>query len=243
MLEEGTGHTHSLQPRILHNCKCTVLLEAALYSCSFGHEVSSTDPRLLSLLSWEQVPFVLLHKTGFGDFAETVLELVAQCMTFTHAERFVQNRRQQFVTSLLLQVQQQLHQGISTDIVKHFQQSIAIRLVSGPAPSNDILNQCFLANFFENKDAYNLHLSLQPIKDFISLDHTFKVASNIGFVRSDGKWVTLYKSVFIALNEHGQVVTWQFTKTTSLDEVRSQLHRLQDHMTQSCLPPHKFCCC
>ena len=58
-----------------------------------------------------------------------------------------------------------------------------------------------------------------------------------------GKWVTLYKSVFIALNEHGQVVKWQFTKTTSLDEVKSQLQRLQDGMTPVLLatPQNHFC--
>lgn len=42
------GQIHSLQPHILHDCKSTVLLVAALYSCPFGHEVSSTDPRLMS---------------------------------------------------------------------------------------------------------------------------------------------------------------------------------------------------
>lgn len=69
------------------------------------------------------------------------------------------------------------------------------------------------------------------------LDHTFKLASNIGFVRSDGKWITLYNSVFIAMNEHGQVVSWQFTKTTSLDEVVMQLHNLCNRRSQSCWLP------
>lgn len=164
-------------------------------------------------------------------------------MTFTHVERFVQNSRQQFVTSLLLQVQQLHHQGISTD---RLQQSSVVKLLSEPAPSNDIKNQCFLADFFKNNDDYNLHVSLLPINEFISLDHTFKVASNIGFVRSDGKWVTLYNSVFIAMNEHGQVVAWQFTSSTSLDEVKPQLQSLQECMTLSCLPPFNIfvntCC-
>ena len=55
------GQSHSLQPRILHSCKCTVLLVSSLYSCSFGHEVCSTDPVLTSKLSQEHLPFVLLH--------------------------------------------------------------------------------------------------------------------------------------------------------------------------------------
>ena len=54
------GQTHSLQPRIVHASKCTVLLVAALYSCSFGHEVSSTDPMLTSKLCQEHIPCIEL---------------------------------------------------------------------------------------------------------------------------------------------------------------------------------------
>ena len=61
------------------------------------------------------------------------------------------------------------------------------------------------------------------IRKCIRLDHTFKVASNIGYLRSDGRWVTLYESIFIVLNEEGAVVAWQFTKTTSLEEVKPLL--------------------
>ena len=57
-------------------------------------------------------------------------------------------------------------------------------------------------------------------KDLISFDHTFKVAANIGYLRSDGKWVTQYNSVFIVMNQDGQVMGWQFTKTTGMDELK-----------------------
>ena len=35
--------------------------------------------------------------------------------------------------------------------------------------------------------------------------------------------MTLYESIFIVLNEEGAVVAWQFTKTTSLEEVKPLL--------------------
>ena len=54
-----------------------------------------------------------------------------------------------------------------------------------------------------------------------SLDHTFSVAANIGYFRSDHKWVTQYSSLFIVLNEIGQVLTWKFTKDESYDEVQT----------------------
>lgn len=67
-----------------------------------------------------------------------------------------------------------------------------------------------MVDYFQNKDIYNFHMSQIPVKKCLTLDHTFKVASNIGYVRSDGKWVTLYNSVFIAMNEIGQIVAWIF---------------------------------
>ena len=35
---------------------------------------------------------------------------------------------------------------------------------------------------------------------YISLDHTFKIASNIGYVRGDDHWVTQYSSVYFEKN-------------------------------------------
>ena len=57
-----------------------------------------------------------------------------------------------------------------------------------------------------NKDIYYLLMSETPVKTFLSFDHTFKVAANIGYVRSDGEWVTLYNSVLIVMNEMGLIV-------------------------------------
>ena len=47
-------------------------------------------------------------------------------------------------------------------------------------------------------------------KGYISIDHTFKVAANLGYLRPDGRWITQYNSLFIDI---GQVIAWQLTKT------------------------------
>ena len=67
----------------------------------------------------------------------------------------------------------------------------------------------------------------------ICLDHTFKVASNIGYLRPDGRWVTQYGSVLMVLNEEGEVVTWQFTNSTSIDEVQPLLCSLKERIKVS----------
>ena len=68
-------------------------------------------------------------------------------------------------------------------------------------------------------------------KDLISFDHTFKVAANIGYLRSDGKWVTQYNSVFIVMNQDGQVMGWQFTKSTGMDELKQQFLGIINRIT------------
>lgn len=64
----------------------------------------------------------------------------------------------------------------------------------------------------------------------IRLDHTFKVATNIGYLRPDGKWVNQYGSVFLVLNERGQVLAWQLTNSTSLEEVKPLLCGLKERL-------------
>ena len=51
--------------------------------------------------------------------------------------------------------------------------------------------------------------------EYLSFDHTFKVTANLGYLRPDGKWVPLYNSLF---NNAGQVIAWQLTQSTAIDE-------------------------
>ena len=66
---------------------------------------------------------------------------------------------------------------------------------------------------------------------WISIDHTFKVAANVGYFRSDHKWVTQYNSLFIIVNEVGQVLTWQFTKSEATSEVKHLMEALLHRFT------------
>ena len=58
----------------------------------------------------------------------------------------------------------------------------------------------------------------------ISFDHTFKVASNIGFLCRDGKWINQYDSAFFIFNSDGKILSWQFTRGTSLVQVKKLLN-------------------
>ena len=92
-----------------------------------------------------------------------------------------------------------------------------------PYPSNDLITNCFLQNFAENKYTYFKEMEALSTIDFVSIDRTFTVTANLGYLRPDGKWISLYKSLFIVLNNLGQVIAWQLIQSTSTDEAKDIL--------------------
>ena len=231
------GQTNALQPRLVHGLSYTVLLVSVVYGCSNGHEVPSTDPRILTLISEEHMPFILLHRTGLTkNLLQTILQLFIQGMPLRRIETFIKERRfHQSSTKLAcLKRELLLSNTAANTIIASDSSCHPLKLIQFPTPSNDILAKCFLAHFLQRKDDYERHMSSLTANTLISFDHTFKVASNIGFIRGDGRWITQYKSIFFVLNEVGQVLTWQLTSTTSLDEVKPVLECLGH--------PHKKVC-
>ena len=92
---------------------CTVLMPFRSGSIFYWPQAYVTVPQV-------QIFFVLLHKKRFlKDFAASVLELVAHCISFTHVKWFVQNRRQHPYCC------NYNNYGISTD---GLQQSTAVKL-------------------------------------------------------------------------------------------------------------------
>ena len=82
--------------------------------------------------------------------------------------------------------------------------------VEKPYPSNDLFYKCCLQDVFEHKQFYFYEMSQLTTSGYISLGHTFKVAANLGYVRPDGRWVSLsqYEAALIVLNSKGQIITY-----------------------------------
>ena len=91
-------------------------------------------------------------------------------------------------------------------------------------PSDDIIGKCFVANFLEN-EYFKREIQSVDTGEGLSFDHTFKIATNIGFLRDDSKWVCQYNSVFLVFNVQGKIILWQFTKGTGFDHIKSHIHR------------------
>ena len=90
-------------------------------------------------------------------------------------------------------------------------------------PSDYLLTKSFLVKFSSQEHLYLSEISSVQIGNSISFDHTFKVVANIGYHRKDKVWVNQYNSLFLVINGNGQVVSWQLTSGTSLDQVQTVL--------------------
>ena len=82
----------------------------------------------------------------------------------------------------------------------------------------------FLVNFDLDEHIYKAKLSEVKCQ-FISIDHTFKAAANVGF-KKDGKWIKQYDSLFVAMNECGNVKGFQFTMGTGFDNVEDLMKNI-----------------
>ena len=229
------GQSEGKWPRIIHDVDNVILLVSATYKCDSGHEVIGSDARITQMIPSQYLPFVLLHRTGYTKrFITTVVTLVQDGLTIHAVERFITEQREEFVSQILLRLKHQIELAngvtLSSEELSHICKCRSLQLLYQPVPSNDAVSKCFICDYEDKQSLYTNSMLALKIKECISFDHTFKVAANIGYLRPDGKWVTQYSSVFLVLNELGQVVTWQFTKRTSLDEVATALSHLCDRI-------------
>ena len=218
------GSSGSRQPRLLHGLEDVVYLVSAVYACKRRHKILSHDPAILSLLPKEVVPFVLSHQTGITmELFEMCTSLCRRGMTFYDMESFILERRWEYHIKKQNLLKKTPIQSVSSDIKDS---TDFWKSPSSNSPSNNILVKCFLSGFLQDEQLYLQEMESIPVGQSISFDHTFKIASNIGYVREDSRWITVYDSVFLVLNADGKVITWQLTKGTTFDEVTVLLQNL-----------------
>lgn len=149
------------------------------------------------------------------ELIHTVVSLAEEGMSLQAIVRHIKALREKFAAELFMKLKVSLFNGQTLDI-HSLTTSTVVSLFTQQIPTNDLITRCIIISFLEMESFYTSEMLRMQVKETIRIDHTFKVASNIVFLRPDGKWVTQYKSVFLVLNDEGQVVTWQLTKSTCL---------------------------
>ena len=66
----------------------------------------------------------------------------------------------------------------------------------------------------------------------MSADHTFKVAANIRCMLPNVSWSKQFDSLYIVMNEIGQVLTYKLTKGTAISKVQDILNNLKGRLDQ-----------
>ena len=221
--------TQSYQPRILHSFDHTVLLVSRVYCCFSSQTLLAHDERLLQILTKSiDIPFVLLHKTGYTkDFINEVVALCNNGMNFFKIEAMCIEEHWNYHCVKEQKFWQVLEEYQSQYPLEEIPTVNFPKFKTDGIPSNDAIAQCFLKDFME-KEWHCISEMAQLTSDiWISCDHTFKVASNIGYLREDDKWVRQYTALFLVMNNEGKVISWQFTNGTSFSYIQKLLTNLK----------------
>ena len=88
-------------------------------------------------------------------------------------------------------------------------------------PIRFILFQLF-TSFYQQNEKFFTSEMVNLKGSTTSLDHTFKVSSNVVLFHLN-KWLIQYNSLILILNECEQVLPWQLTRATSSKEVSGQV--------------------
>ena len=228
------GATADTQPRSLYGIDGTVLLVSVIYTCDAHHRTLAHDATILgSFPSQNIIPFVLFHRTGFTRQLVTLcMSLAHRCMSFLEIETFLLEKR--WEAHAAIQEISLLHKSEAVqDPDSHDTYPTSVLCKS---PSDTLIRKCFLAYFLANEKSYIREMYKVSIGESISFDHTFKVASNVGYLREDKVWIPLYDSLFIVMNREGKIVTWQFTKGTSFTQIEQCLHSIHTRAHSSGVP-------
>ena len=194
-----------------------ILLVSGVYTCRNNHKVPSHNPQILaSLPSTVHVPFLLTNRAGFStELVCHICFLMDYGVSFLSVEDIIHEQYQQsyFRSRYLYEDIKHVAKSNLVDFPKFDQSSFPFSHVKAITEVFCSYTSLF-GKLFHDDMASRTSV-------WIFCDHTFKSAANIGFVReSDGKWIKLFKCVFIVIGEGGHILHWKFTRGESFEEVR-----------------------
>lgn len=213
------GRTERDMPRKLYCIQEQVLLVSSVYLCDNHHQVLSHHPSILEELRklLFRVPFVLFHKAGVtSELYNYISVSIHTGICIQDVENMLNLHQLQMQTCYHTQSPGDNYNFCGSPVFEIDKEFIGRKLISS----------IFIRSFIESEHMYTDHMSQQKGK-WISFDHTFKVAANIGYWRN-GLWVKMYDSLFILMNEESDILGWQLTKGTSITKVQNLLQGLKN---------------
>ena len=224
---DGTTKS-SYTPRIIFDTSSVILLVSGVYTCSNNHQVPSHNPKILaSLPSAVHIPFLLTNRNGFSmELISEICSLVDHGLSFLGIEDIIREQFQHSYFRLRSRYEQDAQHVAKSKLIDfpEFDQS------SFPFPHVKAIREVFASYSSLFEQLFHDDMTSRT-SDWIFCDHTFKSAANIGFIReSDGKWIKLFKCIFIVLGKGRDILHWRFTRGESFGEVRDIFIQLKDRL-------------
>eukprot|EP00794_Sanderia_malayensis_P009384 gene9384-10373_t len=234
--------SNSRTPRAVWSAEGLHLLVAREYICpgtvfEESHRIRTTDSRLIDIIGKDTCDILFSRKCSFFKMVlSAMMDDVSRGASFCHIEQKMRQRQLDFVSLCEQELCDDLAMGImhlnlEIDIngrVKELQQ-----LLTGCVPDSETIRRTFVCwcNIYRKE----MESCMQRTEaTALMADHTFKVSVNIGVHQeADSKWLRLFNSLFIVMNENKEVLTWQLTKREKFNVVSDMLMNLKNRMDKS----------
>ena len=103
--------------------------------------------------------------------------------------------------------------------------------ISQLIPNRKLIRQCFVYDYSTKEKLYNARMA-SFTGSWLSSDHTFKVAGNVG-IWQNGLWIRQFDSLFSVMNEDGIVLAWQLTRGTGFARVKTLLVGIRKRLVRN----------
>lgn len=218
------GYTDRDMPRTLFCIQERVLLVSSIYLCERNHQVLSHDPTILNKVrNHRQIPFVLFHRSGVTrDLFDYISITIQTGINIEDVERMLINlHSSRNFNKLQATSTQTMNRNIDS---KYGISALPLFTIGKDLIGRNLISKVFVRAFFEKEHMFTQYM-VQKHGAWISFDHTFKVAANIGYWEH-GIWRKLYDCLFIVMNENSDILGWQLTKGTAMANVDQLLKGL-----------------
>ena len=206
-----------------------------MYVCDRKHQIIAYDPYVLSQVKGIlPIPFVLFHKAG------VTRELHSFIISHANAGLTISE-----IQTLWLQTMYDAYGSRREAYISAWNKNSNICLCFPEfdqrfqQPGEKIIASCIARNYFEKEHLYTKRMCQMTARKWLSCDHTFKVSANIGFWFNK-RWVKLYDTLFIVLNEEGHVLSWKLCKGTKFSSIENVLQLVKDRLDKQGQKPAIF---
>ena len=217
--KDGKDWKHN-NPRRLADIEHYVLLVSRVYACRNDHRIISHDPQILKKFEQvELIPFLLLHKYGITRrLYRLIVVHTASGMRYRDVEVLLTEMWRSYHSEICIRASKILGMRTSEDKAANDASHTTIPQVSQLNPNRKLIRQCFVYDYCTKEKLYNARMA-SFTGSWLSSDHTFKVASNVGMWQN-GHWIRQFDSLFSVMNEDGIVLAWQLTRGTGFARVK-----------------------